>query len=201
MNKPALAWWFQVDDHLKIVNNLAQKIILSTDGFKKGENTWLSNYLFYKLHLKFLIDAQNPHSFYMTNFKLYFLHLISPLLHESMDRKTLVEQRFKPIAKRSTIYLSAIFKLQKPTSEINEKLNLLNTLILEDTGTICPTFIFLIPLKHFAKRNYFKSYQIILQDNHRLIFAKIRQQTGLTVSKQYCFMEKLVTPYEDFLNI
>src|SRR5690606_18648410 len=59
LNAKALAWWYQDDGHLKIVNNVAQKIILSTDGFTKEENIWLSDYLFRKFHLKFLRDGQN----------------------------------------------------------------------------------------------------------------------------------------------
>lgn len=189
LNEQALAWWYQDDGHLKVVNNVAQKVILSTDGFKKEENTWLSSYLFRKFHLKFLIDGQNRLILYDQFQIIYFLHLISPWLHESMQRKTLPEQRFKPLAKRTTIYLPDKFKLQKPTLEINEQLYLLNTLFPANTDTICPEYIF-NTFKIIRKTDqYFKSYQIILQDNHRLTLAKIRQQTGLTVSKlvEYCF--------------
>lgn len=59
LNEKALAWWYQDDGHLKIVNNVAQKVILPTDGFTKEENRWLSDYLFRKFHLKFLRDGQN----------------------------------------------------------------------------------------------------------------------------------------------
>lgn len=189
LNEQALAWWYQDDGHLKIVNNVAQKIILSTDGFTKEENTWLSDYLFSKFHLKFLRDGQNRLILYDQFQIIYFLHLISPWLHKSMDRKKLPEQRFRPIAKRTTIYLPAKIKLQKPTLEINDKLHILNSLLYEDTGTICPNLIFNAFKPILKTDQHLKSYQIILQDNHRLALGKFRQQTGLSVSKlvEYCF--------------
>ncbi|MGE7982907.1 hypothetical protein [Solibacillus sp. NPDC093137] len=91
LNEQALAWRYQDDGHLKIVNNVAQKIILSTDGFTKEENTWLSDYLFRKFHLKFLRDGQNRLILYDQFQIIYFLNLISPWLHGSMDRKKLPE--------------------------------------------------------------------------------------------------------------
>lgn len=106
-----------------------------------------------------------------------------------MDRKKLPEQCFRPIAKRTTVYLPAKFKLQKPTLEINDKLHLLSNLLSKDTGNICPDFIF-DAFKPIRKTDqHLISYQIILQDNHRLALGKIPQQTGLSVSKliEYCF--------------
>ncbi|MFJ7932830.1 hypothetical protein [Sporosarcina sp. NPDC096371] len=40
-----------------------------------------------------------------------------------------------------------------------------------------------------------KNYQLIINDDHRNTLAKIRQQTGLTISAltEYCFRERMVT--------
>lgn len=67
-----------------------------------------------------------------------------------MDRKKLPEQ------------------LQKPTLEINDKLHLLCSLLSKDTGNICPDFIFDAFKPILKTDQHLKSYQIILQDNHRL---------------------------------
>lgn len=37
----SLAWWYMNDGHLKINNNVPEKIILSTDSFHSLENQWL----------------------------------------------------------------------------------------------------------------------------------------------------------------
>ena len=189
LNEQALAWWYQDDGHLKVVNNVAQKVILSTDSFTAEENTWLLHYLFRKFHLKFLKDGKNRLILYDQFQITYFLHLISPWLHESMNRKALPKQPTKAIAKRTTIYLPENIKLQNPTSEINEKLHHLKALFTNGPDSICNEFIFDTFKLFNSKEQPVKSYQIVIQENHRYTLASIRQQTGLTVSKlvEYCF--------------
>jgi len=41
LNEEALAWWYQDDGHLKIVNGIVTKLILSTDSFSVEENAKL----------------------------------------------------------------------------------------------------------------------------------------------------------------
>lgn len=123
LNAKALAWWYQDDGHLKIMNNVAQKIILSTNGFNKEENIWLSDYLFRKFHLKFFRDGQNRLILYDQFQIIYFLHLISPWLHESMDRKKLPEQRFRPIAKKIPVPLVLILFLM-PLNQFEKRINI-----------------------------------------------------------------------------
>lgn len=189
LNKQALAWWYQDDGHLKIVNNVAQKIILSTDSFSEDENTWLLHCLFRKFHLRFHRDGQNRLILYDQFQIFYFLHLISPWLHESMNRKALAAQPIKAIAKRTSIYLPEKIKLINPTYEINEQLHKLNTILTDETGSIWNEFIFDTFNTFRSTKQPMKSYQIIIEENHRYTLAKIRQQTGLTVSKlvEYCF--------------
>lgn len=59
LDEKALAWWYQDDGSLKIVNNKIQKIILPTDSFSTEENTWLIQLIYEKFKLRFLKDGQN----------------------------------------------------------------------------------------------------------------------------------------------
>jgi len=189
LNERALAWWYQDDGHLKIVNGTVSKIILSTDRFSNEENNRLIQLLLEKFNLRFVIDGQNRILLYDQFQIIYFLHLVSPWLHGSMNRKALSVQPLRPIAKRTTIYLPAQFKLLKPTSEINVKLDKLDTLFVNSKKEVCihTTFSTFNPL--LAQRENANSYQIIIDENHRQTLAGIRQQTGLTISQltNYCF--------------
>jgi len=136
-----------------------------------------------KFNLHFVTDGQNRILLYDQFQIIYFLHLVSPWLHESMNRKALPVQPLRPIAKRTTIYLPEKFKLLKPTSEINVKLDKLDTLFANSKKEVCipTTFSTFNPL--LAQRENTKSYQIIIDENHRQTLAEIRQQTGLTISQ------------------
>lgn len=189
LNEQALAWWYQDDGHLKIVNGTVSKIILSTDGFSIEENNWLIKFLFDKFNLRFVLDGQNRILLYDQFQITYFLHIVSPWLHESMNRKALPVQPLRPIAERTTIYLPAKFNLMKPTSEINKKLNKLHTLFgdSQQVVSIHKAFGKFNALKE--NREKLRGYQIVIDDNHRKTLASIRQQTGLTISLlcEYCF--------------
>ncbi|WP_438296403.1 endonuclease [Sporosarcina sp. FA15] len=189
LDERALAWWYQDDGHLKIVNGTVNKIILSTDSFSNQENNRLIQLILERFNLRFVIDGQNRILLYDQFQIIYFLHLVSPWLDESMNRKALPVQSLRPIAKRTTIYLPTKFKLLKPTTEINEKLDKLHTLLDDSKKELCIHNIFLIFNPLLANRGDVKGYQIIINENHRYTLASIRQRTGLTISQltKYCF--------------
>ena len=189
LDKRALAWWYQDDGHLKTTNGIITKIILSTDSFSPEENSWLIQLLCEKFQLRFQIDGQNRLILYDQFQIIYFLHLVSPWLHESMNRKSLPEQPLRSVAKRTTVYLPTKFTLQKPTFEINEKLNFLGSLFNDNTEVVRPNDIFATFLPLLDRNEELKSYQIIIKDNHRNTLAEIRRQTGLAISllTEYCF--------------
>lgn len=72
------SWWYQDEGHLKIVNNVVQKIFLSTDSFSDEENDWLIQLLFDKFKLRFHKDGQNRLILYDQFQIIYFLHLVAP---------------------------------------------------------------------------------------------------------------------------
>lgn len=190
LDERSLAWWYQDDGHLKIVKGVASKIILSTDSFTKAENEFLLQMLWRKWKLQFKMDGQNRLILY-DKFQIhYFLNLVSPWLHESMKRKALPVQPFRPIAKRTTVYLPTTYQIEKPTAEINDKLSSLLSLFIDPvTNTVCNDDIFHTFLPFRAIQKEVNSYQIIIKDEHRINLARIRQQTGLTISQlaEYCF--------------
>lgn len=189
LDNQALAWWYQDDGHLKIVNGVMTKIILSTDGFTVEENNRLAQLLSKKFKLHFHMDQQNRLILYDQFQIIYFLHLVSPCLHTSMSRKSMIEQPLRSIAKRTTIYLPKTILLSRPTSEINGRLKNLNNLLYNSDENICIPTIFETFLLILTKRDDDKAYQIIIDASHRQKLAKIRQQTGLTISQltEYCF--------------
>lgn len=189
LDKSAIAWWYQDDGHLKIVNGIVNKLILSTDSFSIEENTKLVELLNQKFKIRFSLDGQNRLILYDQFQIIYFLHIVSPWLHESMVRKWLPNQPIHPIAKRTTIYLPTEYLLIKPTAEINTKLDNLTLLLNPSTQKVCPENIFSIFHNRLAKKENIEGYQIIIDEHHRHSLANIRQQTGLTISKltEFCF--------------
>lgn len=191
LDERALAWWYQDDGHLKIVNGTANKIILSTDSFSADENEFLMRLFWNNWNLKFKIDGQNRLILYDQFQIIYFLHLIAPWMHKSMIRKMISSLPLRTVAKRTTIYLPTSYRLEKPTSEINEKLSALSSLYKDPfTRTVCPNHIFHTLQPFIQKQVKVNGYQIVIEQQHRTVLAKIRQQTGLTVSQlvEYCFM-------------
>ncbi|MCG7344359.1 endonuclease [Sporosarcina sp. ACRSL] len=196
LDERALAWWYQDDGHLKMVNGVASKIILSTDSFSSEENEFLMQLLWDNWRLKFSIDGQNRLILYDQFQIIYFVHLISPWIHESMDRKILPTQPLRTIAKRTSIYLPTTYKIEKPTVEINMKLSTLSSLYKDPfTRTVCLDHIFHTFHPLIRKQEKTIGYQIVIEQQHRTDLAKIRQQTGLTVSQlaDYCFSYALKT--------
>lgn len=188
LDEEALAWWYQDDGHLKIVNGRMSKIILSTDSFSIEENQFLQQLLRKRFQLHFSLDRQNRLVIYDLFQIIYFLYIISPWLHPSMNRKAFVLPPLREVSKRTTIYLPSTIKLIKPTKEINEKLHNLPSLLKDDKTIDIP--VIFNTFRHIsATVPNVKAYQIVIEDTHRHRLSSIRQQTGLTVSKlvEYCF--------------
>lgn len=191
LNEEALSWWHQDDGHVKIVNGTMNKIILSTDSFTAFENEQLILLLFKKFKLRFSVDGQNRLILYDQFQIIYFLELVSPWLSPAMKRKAAIMLPLKPIAKRTTVYLPSTIKLRKPTAEINEKLIQLHSLLCEEKKSVCLHTIF----KEFEQLMSIQDittvgYQIVIQESYRDLLARVRQQTGLSVSMlvSYCFV-------------
>ncbi|MEK4023914.1 endonuclease [Sporosarcina sp. FSL W7-1283] len=189
LNEEALSWWYQDDGHLKVVNGKMSKVILSTDSFSTEKNIQLIALLFDKFGLHFAFGGQNRLILYNQFQITYFLKLVSPWISEAMKRKEAVELPRRPVSKRTTIYLPSTISLLKPTAEINEKLNRLDTLICHDGKIVCHASLFKLFTENCSAVSEISAYQIRIQDFQREKLASIRQQTGLTVSQlvDYCF--------------
>ncbi|PIC65913.1 endonuclease [Sporosarcina sp. P16a] len=192
LNEEALSWWYQDDGHLKIVNGTMKKIILSADSFTTFENNYLIQLLFKKFKLRFSLDGQNRLILYDQFQIIYFLKMISPWLSPAMTRKAAVVLPLKPIAKRTTVYLPSTINLRKPTAEINERLVKLYSLLCEEKKSVCLNTTF----KEFEQLTLVDDvptigYQIVIQEPYCDLLARVRQQTGLSVSLlvEYCFLK------------
>ncbi|TQS71093.1 hypothetical protein DX933_17235 [Ornithinibacillus gellani] len=87
--RQSLAWWYMDDGHLKIVNGIPTKIILSTESFSEQENMLLIAFLEQKYGLVFKTDKQNRIILYDQFQIRYFLFLINPYMQTCMYRKTI----------------------------------------------------------------------------------------------------------------
>ncbi|WP_338788291.1 endonuclease [Metabacillus sp. FJAT-53654] len=181
-----LAWWYQDDGHLKNVNGKVSKIILSTDSFSKKENIELIELLntFYKL--TFRLDGQNRLILYEKAQILYFLEIIQPYLHSSMQRKFFIPHNdsISKTNKRTTIYLPSSIHLKKPTSEIHN--------ILANLSKLQPLFRNSLLYQDLIKTTYLniksatskgKGYQVVLNGDLLEQIEDIKQITGLTRSQ------------------
>lgn len=178
-----LAWWYMDDGHLKIKDNIPEKIILSTDSFTPYDNNDLVKLLHNLYNLSFRIDKQNRLILYDQLQIHYFLYLVSPYLHPSMYRKSIsyCNINFNEKSRRTTLYLSTKFKLVSPTKEINGTLNKLPQLVkLYKRGDF---------YNHYKNRIFKldmsnqKSYQIIISVTHLTNLTFLKQNTGLTYSQ------------------
>lgn len=192
INEVALSWWYQDDGHVKIVNGVMKKFILSTDSFTAFENEQLIQLLFKKFKLRFSVDGQNRLILYDQFQIIYFLNLVSPWLSPAMERKAAIMLPLKPIANRTTVYLPSTVNLRKPTAEINDKLVKLYSLLCEEKKSVCLQTIF----KEFeylltVQDTKTVGYQIVIQESYRDLLARVRQQTGLSISLlvSYCFVD------------
>ncbi|WP_167449449.1 endonuclease [Halobacillus trueperi] len=182
----SLAWWYQDDGHLKIQNHQPVKIILSTESFTREENEQLISLLYKKFHLVFSIDGKNRIALYNRRSIQYFLHLITPFIHSSMNRKT-----FEPLPvfetypeKRTTLYFSNSLQFKEPTKHINDSLH-----HLERIWEICKSGEFytslypsLLPeLNRKGPKRY--SYQVKLTSTNTSYLQSLKAYTGLTYSE------------------
>lgn len=191
-NKQTLAWWYMDDGHLKIKDNIPQKIILSTESFTTEENKSLIHFLDQTYNLKFRLDKQNRIILYNQFQIKYFLYLVQPYLHPSMYRKIIPYQNIIHAlpSRRTTIYLPVSININSPTKDINTALQylpiLLNTI---KTGLLYDEFKEHLFDKIKTTQN---SYQIIINDTHLSNLQLLKELTGLSFSRltELCFMLK-----------
>ena len=190
LNEEALSWWYQDDGHLKVVNGLMKKIILSTDSFTEKENKQLINMLYDKFRLTFSRDGQNRLILYDQFQIIYFLQLIAPWPTSGMGRKAAVELPLRPIAKRTTVYLPDDIIIKRPTFEINEQIKNLEEYF--KTKDITRSLLE-YRAQSILSTNYNEnriSYQITIREDSRIFLSRIRQLTGLSVSDLISFIFK-----------
>lgn len=175
-----LAWWYQDDGHLKIQNGIPRKIILSTDSFSLAENHFLIELLNKRYGLHFSIDAQNRLLLYDQYQIMYFLKLVTPYIHESMNRKRRLSSDVKKIANRTTIYLPSNIQITKPTLDINEQYRKLTLLLSLSANHV-----------HFFRQTKTlldsqvttKPYQIQIENGYKESLIFLRNHTGLNISQ------------------
>jgi hypothetical protein len=182
IDEAGLAWWYQDDGHLKIENNKVRKIILSTDNFSKDENEKLVALLKHRFDLSFALDGQNRLCLYDQIQILYFLYLVKPFIHFSMERKNYqldtINHSFIPLRKRTTISLPDKISIKSPTNDIN-------TIIEQiDMSTFIQNWF---KLWYKEKSSIFKSsnkirYQIAINKEQLVKIEHIKNQTGLNMN-------------------
>ncbi|MUK89033.1 endonuclease [Ornithinibacillus sp. L9] len=186
-NEQALAWWYMDDGHLKLNENIPEKIILSTDSFTIEENHMLIEFLQQKYSLQFHLDKQNRIILYNQFQIYYFLCLVTPYLHESMNRKFISSYniQFNSPSRRTTIYLPSFYDLKYPTKEINNVLNKLNNIIGLYKNDLFYDTYFTVP---FDQKET-KGYQIVIYKENINNLEFMHRVTGLNYSKltELCF--------------
>ncbi|EGA88997.1 LAGLIDADG family DNA endonuclease [Planococcus donghaensis MPA1U2] len=175
-----LAWWYQDDGHLKIQNGIPRKIILSTDSFSLAENHFLIEFLNKRYGLHFSIDAQNRLLLYDQYQIMYFLKLVDPYIHESMNRKRRLSSDVKKIANRTTIYLPSDIQINKPTLEINEQYKKLTLLLSLSDNHI---HFFQQTKTLLNSKAITKPYQIQIENRFKENLMRLRNQSGLNISQ------------------
>lgn len=189
-NEISLAWWYMDDGHLKQKGNIPEKVILSTESFTIQEIKWIIEFLHKKYQLNFSSDKQNRIILY-DQFQIhYFLYLVMPFLHHSMNRKTLHFSKFKIAiaSRRTTVYLPASVTLDTPTKNINDLLTYLSTIINQyKQGAFYKTYHCELFVNKISERN--KSYQIVIDNQNLANLLLLKDLTGLTFSKlvELCF--------------
>ncbi|GKW46574.1 endonuclease [Planococcus sp. NCCP-2050] len=185
-NEKTFAWWYQDDGHLKQENGIVKKVIFSTDSFTPLENQFLIDFLQKKYHLSFSIDAQNRLILYDQFQILYFLKLVGPYIHESMNRKRQSLNGSKVIAERSTIYLPTEFIVKNPTVEINNHYKKLPFLMALSENH---TEFFKENISAQNKTIATRPYQIKIKEDYKDLLVRLKCKTGLTISQitAYCF--------------
>lgn len=181
-----LSWWYQDDGHLKSQNGIPRKIILSTDSFSLLENQFLIDFLNRKFGLHFSLDAQNRLLLYDQYQIIYFLKLVDPYIHQSMNRKKRGPYDLKKIADRTTVYLPQDIKICKPTADINEQYKKLTLLLSRSENHIK---FFHQNASLLNQQATTKSYQIKIENDFKEKLSQLKYQTGLNISQltSLCF--------------
>ncbi|QWC22388.1 endonuclease [Bacillus haikouensis] len=175
-----LAWWYQDDGHLKIQGNIPKKIILSTESFSPLENLQLCKLLKEKFHLSFSQDKQNRIILYDKFQILYFLKLIEPHLHPSMNRKFIpfFDICFSELSSRRTsIYLPEYLSLKSATVEINKQLLLLDQILESYRNELFYSEEVLSIIELARKEKKTKAYQIMISQGN---IHRLKMLNGLT---------------------
>jgi len=185
LNELALAWWYQDDGHLSQKNKVPKKIIISTDNFTKAENNKLIELIARKFSMNFKLDGQNRLIIYDKLQITFFLRLIDPYLHPSMNRKKLLPNQPLLLRRRTTVYLPKNIQLSKPTSEINNRLQNLHFLkeIVNNRTRYIDFYKATVYPITFKNENENIGYQIVIQKQYHLLLQIIKEQTGLTISQ------------------
>lgn len=188
-NVESLAWWYQDDGHLKVEQGIPRKIILSTDSFSREENHFLTALLESRFKLFFSLDGQNRLILYDQFQIVYFLRLVGPYIHASMNRKLIYDMPLKKLPQRTTIYLPDSIILEKPTREINHALDRLETLHMTTLDSDLYNELYLGNIERVRLKSNLKSYQVVLTEKNRYGLSLIRKNTGLSVSQaaEWCF--------------
>jgi hypothetical protein len=180
-----LAYWYQDDGHLKIQGNIPKKIILSTESFSSLENLQLCKLLKEKFHLSFSQDKQNRIILYDKLQILYFLKLIEPHLHPSMNRKIIpfFDISFSELApRRTSIYLPEYLSFKSPTVEINKQLLLLDQLLESYRKEKLYSEEVLNFIEVARKEKMTSSYQIMISKENTYPLKMLSGLTGLNNS-------------------
>jgi hypothetical protein len=184
----ALAWWYQDDGHLLIKDNIAKKIILSTDNFTPHENNLLIELLVEKFKLQFSLDGQNRLCLYDQRQILYFFHLIGDYIHPSMNRKRL-PLNLEPIQleiKRTTVYLP--FKLKQPTKDIRK--------LIEELRPLQFIKVWFQDYQHNNHKDDFPwiGHQVTLKQIELDKINRVKKETGITMSEIITLIYKRSLP-------
>ncbi|WP_186310925.1 hypothetical protein [Siminovitchia fortis] len=190
-NVEALVWWYQDDGHLKLDAGIPRKIVLSTDSFTIEENRFLIKLLERKFKLLFSLDGQNRLILYDQVQIIYFLQLVKPFIHPTMNHKLIYNMPLKQLPLRTTIYLSSNIVLIKPTREINEALHKLKQLDILNTEPHLLLQFYKENINWLRRKRILNSYQIKISEHNRFNLSVIRQSTGLSISQaaEWCFKQ------------
>ncbi len=184
-----LAWWYMDDGHLKLKNDIATKLVLSTESFTQQELHFLQKILLSKFFLHFKIDKESRLVLYDKPSICYFLKLVKSHLIPGMSRKYLQAKKdnLNTGPKRTSIYLPTYFKILTPTKEFNDVISYSRAL-QEQLITTVGHIQFYKTYVNTQKQNR-KSYQIIISNDNLYRINELQYLTGFekSVCVQACF--------------
>jgi LAGLIDADG DNA endonuclease family len=181
-NTQSLAVWYQDDGHLKVENNKARKIVMSTECFSNSEIYFLQYTISSKFDIHFRIDKQRRLILYNVKEIMYFLFLVRPFLYPGMKRKdiTFSNTKVTPKKKRTSLSLPAPMIIAKPTSYLNEILG--HTLQIRNSIIKKEFYTSYYPLLAHNQTMY-ENYQIEVNAQSLSNMDDIKRRTGLTYNE------------------